>query len=58
MKTHRYIAYKVKNLVFDIIAGIFVIFASVVIHVSKADYDTWPSMEDMKNTKINLEKVG
>lgn len=58
MKTLRHIADKIKNLVFDIFAGIFVVFASVVIHVSKADLDTWPSLEEMKNTKINHEKAG
>lgn len=58
MKTLCHTAEKVKNLVFDIFAGIFVVFASVVIHVSKADHDTWPSLEEMKNTKINHEKAG
>jgi hypothetical protein len=58
MKTLLHIAEKVKNQVFDVFAGIFVVLASVVIHVSKAEHDTWPSLEEMRNTKINREKAG
>ena len=58
MKTLRHITSKVKDLVFDFFAGIFVVFTSMVIHVSKAEHDTWPSLEEMKNTKINHEKAG
>lgn len=58
MKTLRHISEKVQNLVFVFFAGIFVVFASVIIHISKADHDTWPSLEEMKNTKINHEKAG
>ena len=58
MKILLHIAEKVKNQVFDVFAVIFVVFASMVIHVAKADHDAWPSLEEMRNTKINHEKAG
>lgn len=47
MKTLRHIADKVMNRVFNVFAVIFVVFASMVIHVSNANHDTWPSLEEM-----------
>lgn len=58
MKTLLHIAEKVKNQVFDVFAVIFVVFASMVIHVTKADHDAWPSLEEMKNTKNSQKKAG
>lgn len=57
MKTLRHIADKVMNRVFNVFAVIFVVFASMVIHVSNANHDTWPSLEEMRNTKINRSIV-
>ena len=37
-----------KNAAFHIAAVPFVLFSSVVIHLSGAEHDTWPSEEKMK----------
>lgn len=39
---------KIKNVKFGIFAVPFVLFSSIIIRLSGAEHDTWPSFEEMK----------
>lgn len=48
MKMLKKAAEKVKDGLVFLVSIPFVLFSSVVIHLSGADHDTWPSEEEMK----------